>query len=48
MSIYSGYEIEPVIRSEPVNVCRSSGVLPNKVEPLSKIIDAETNSVWNS
>jgi hypothetical protein len=35
----------PVTCSEPVNWCTSSKLSPNFVEPLSKIIDAETNSV---
>ena len=36
---------DPVISTEPVNWCLSSNELPNLVEPLSKIIDADTNSV---
>ncbi len=36
---------EPVIESEPVILWVSSIESPNLVEPLSKIIEAETNSV---
>ena len=36
---------EPVISTDPVNSCLSSEELPNFVDPLSYIIDAETNSV---
>ena len=36
---------DPVTYSEPVNLCVSSKESPNFVEPLSKIIDADTNSV---
>ena len=32
----------------PENVWISSSEFPNCVEPLVKIIEAETNSVWNS
>ena len=39
---------EPDIDKFPVNVCLSSDVLPNIVEPLSNIIEDEINSVWNS
>ena len=37
-----------MIAIEPVNVWTSSIVLPNKVEPLSNIIEDEISSVWNS
>ena len=36
---------EPVIESEPVNLWVSSIESPNFVEPLSNMIEAETNSV---
>lgn len=39
---------EPDMLTEPVNWCESSDELPNLVEPLSYIMDADTNSVWNS
>jgi hypothetical protein len=35
----------PLTFSDPVKAWLSSDELPNLVEPLSKIIDAETNSV---
>ena len=35
----------PVIFKEPVNVCMSSCVFPNKVEPLVKIMEALSISV---
>jgi hypothetical protein len=35
----------PVTLNEPVNLCVSSNESPNLVEPLSKIIEEETNSV---
>ena len=40
--------ILPVRVRLPVISCLSSRESPNLVEPLSKIIEAETNSVWNS
>ena len=36
---------EPVIESDPVILCVSSIESPNFVDPLSKMIEAETNSV---
>ncbi len=36
---------EPVMDKEPVNLCVSSNESPNLVEPLSKIIEEDTNSV---
>jgi len=42
---YLGINIEPLISTDPVNLCVSSPELPNLVEPLSKIIEAEINSV---
>jgi hypothetical protein len=35
----------PVTLNEPVNLCVSSKESPNLVEPLSNIIEEETNSV---
>ena len=40
--------IEPVVSIEPVNVWVSSLLLPNKLEPLSNIIEADVISVKNS
>lgn len=31
-------EYDPVILSEPVNVCESSKLLPNAVDPLEKLV----------
>ena len=38
----------PSTLTEPVNIWVSSEELPNWVEPLSYMIEADINSVWNS
>ena len=44
-AIKFGADILPDISKEPVNICVSSGVFPNKVEPLVKIMEALSISV---
>ena len=37
-----------LISNDPVNLCKSSIVSPNLLDPLAYLIDELTNSVWNS